>query len=235
MFLAPEQPAQQSLRPNHPKLRRTHFSQNLDVTGLSFVPPFVCLHGFGPESSAFRMALCRSPAYPPPAYFASELKVSTFRRVRFCYQIILSANWTILALVVVENILPALPLGAPVSLKISVSSGFMGSAKFARLRALKISARNCTLKFSEILRMGLFLKNERSRFTRPGPGMMFRPAFPLKLRHWGGVPMAFPLMLSPKTGSEVHIGAEAIGVKNEAGAIGTAKHSVFTYCLWLPG
>src|SRR6266853_3409269 len=49
MFLAPEQPAQQSLRPNHPKLRRTHFSQNLDVTGFSFVPPFVCLDAFGPE------------------------------------------------------------------------------------------------------------------------------------------------------------------------------------------
>src|SRR6267378_516963 len=146
------------------------------------------------------------------------------QRFRFYYQITLSANWTILALVVVEVRMPALSLRDPVSSKISVSSGFTGSAKFARLRTLKISARNCTLKFSEILRMGLFLKNERSRLTRPGPGMMFRPALPLKFRHWGAAPIAF----SPKIGSEVHIGAEAIGVKNEAGAVGTAKHSVLT-------
>src|SRR5712691_8357843 len=49
MCPAPEQPAQLNLRPNHPKLRRTLFSQNLDVTGLSFLPPFVCLYAFGPE------------------------------------------------------------------------------------------------------------------------------------------------------------------------------------------
>src|ERR1700730_5282579 len=103
---------------------------------------------------------------------------------------------------------PATALGAPVSSKISVLSGETGTPKFARLRMLKISARNCTLKLSEILRMGLFLKNERSRFTRPGPGMMFRPAFPLKLRHWGGVPIAFPFTLSPKIGSDVHLGVE---------------------------
>src|SRR5260370_42586876 len=52
MFPAPEQPGQQSLRPSHPKLRRTHFSQNLDVTGLSFVPPLVSLYVFGPEFKA---------------------------------------------------------------------------------------------------------------------------------------------------------------------------------------
>src|SRR5713101_855342 len=49
MFPAPEQPGQQSLRPTPPKLRRILFSQNLDVTGLSFVPPIVCLYAFGPE------------------------------------------------------------------------------------------------------------------------------------------------------------------------------------------
>src|SRR6266478_8877810 len=142
------------------------------------------------------------------------------QRFRFYYQITLSANWTILALVVVEVINPALSLRAPVSSKISVSSGFTGSAKFARLRTLKISARNCTLKFSEILRMALFLKNERSRFTRPGPGMMFRPAFPLKFKHWKSVES--PTALSPKRASELHIGVGP--VKNDAGAVGTAKH-----------
>src|SRR6266853_4611071 len=73
MFLAPEQPAQQSLRPNHPKLRRTHFSQNLDVTGFSFVPPFVCLDAFGPEFNVasrpdgvilLARLRCRSPDLP---------------------------------------------------------------------------------------------------------------------------------------------------------------------------
>src|ERR1700730_7733204 len=137
----------------------------------------------------------------------------------------LSANWTSLALVTVEVRMPALSLRTPDESKISVSSGFTGSPKFARLRTLKISARNCTLKVSEILRMGLFLKNERSRFTRPGPGMMFRPAFPLKLKHWGGTPAALPLTLSPKNlGSELHIGVGP--VKNDAGAVGTAKHAV---------
>src|SRR6266853_4030299 len=49
MFLVPEQDSRQSLRPSHPKLRRTHFSQNLDVTGLSFVPPFICLYALRPQ------------------------------------------------------------------------------------------------------------------------------------------------------------------------------------------
>src|SRR2546428_213799 len=49
MLLAPEQDSQQSWRPNHPKPRRTHFSQNLGVTGLSFVPPFICLSPSGCE------------------------------------------------------------------------------------------------------------------------------------------------------------------------------------------
>ena len=74
----------------------------------------------------------------------------------------------------------------------------------------------------------MFLKIEKSRLTRPGPGMMLRPALPLMLKHCGGVPKALPVTLSPKTGSEVHIGAEAVGVKKEAGAVGMAKHSVLT-------
>jgi len=38
---------------------------------------------------------------------------------------------------------------------------------------LKISARNCTLKFSEIRLMRLFLKTEKSKFVIPGPIKMF--------------------------------------------------------------
>src|SRR5947209_18480131 len=103
-----------------------------------------------------------------------------------------------------------------------VLSGVTGSAKLARLNRLKISARNCTLKFSEILRIGLFLKNERSRFTRPGPGMMFRPEFPLKFKHCRS--FESPTAFLPKTGSELHIGVGPLN--NDAGADGIAKQSV---------
>ena len=84
---------------------------------------------------------------------------------------------------------PAVPPGgandAPLESKMSVWSGVTGTAKLAWFRMLKISARNCTLKLSEILLIGLFLNSEKSRFVRPGPVRMLRPALPRRLIHTG--------------------------------------------------
>src|SRR3977135_1339276 len=43
---------------------------------------------------------------------------------------------------------------------------------------LKNSARNCTLKFSEMRRMRLFLNTETSNLDTPGPIIALRPKFP---------------------------------------------------------
>ena len=104
------------------------------------------------------------------------------------YQTIFNANWISLDVVVVEVNNPAAPVGAPVESKISVLSGLTGTAKLVRFKILKNSARNCTLKFSEILVMGLFLNTEKSRFDVPGPISILRPAFPRRLKHCGAVP-----------------------------------------------
>jgi len=55
------------------------------------------------------------------------------------------------AVVVVLDSKPSTPVGDPSDRKISVLSGVVGGAKLAWLRMLKISARNCKLKVSEIL------------------------------------------------------------------------------------
>src|SRR5260370_10087405 len=77
----------------------------------------------------------------------------------------------------------------PVASKMSVlaSVAVSGGAKFAWLRILNISTRNCTLKFSEILLMWLFLNTEKSKLVIPGPIMMLRPALPRRLKQSGGV------------------------------------------------
>jgi len=105
----------------------------------------------------------------------------------------------------------------PVESKMSVWSGVTGTAKLAWFRMLKNSARNCTLKLSEIFLMGTFLNMEKSRFDVPGPIRMLRPELPRRLKHWGGVPMA----LESKIGSELHIGVGP--AKNDAGAVGIAN------------
>src|SRR6266478_1454034 len=82
-------------------------------------------------------------------------------------------------------------VGAPVELKMSVvglSPDPDGEAKLGRFKILKTSTRNCALKFSEIRLMKLFLNSEKSRFVRPGPTMMLRPALPRRLKHCGKVP-----------------------------------------------
>jgi len=97
----------------------------------------------------------------------------TRSRLRFRYQITLIANCTSLALVVVDFNAPACHCQGGSTCTFVIENirivGIYGQRKVCAIRTLKISARNCTLKFSEILRMGLFLKNERSRFTSPLP------------------------------------------------------------------
>src|ERR1700676_2358381 len=103
----------------------------------------------------------------------------------------------------------------------SVLSGVTGTEKLAWFRTLKNSARNCTLKFSEILRMRLFLKIDTSRFVSPGPIRILRPALPRRLKHCGyetgtGLPDA----------STYGVGLQFAVQKAILGAEGTVKHSV---------
>jgi|ERR1700682_1257879 hypothetical protein len=101
------------------------------------------------------------------------------------YQIALTANWIWRDVVVVDLRRPATPVGEPEESKMSVLSGETGTAKLAWFRMLKNSARNWMLKFSEIFLIALFLNMEKSRFTRPGPVNMLRPALPRRLKHCG--------------------------------------------------
>src|SRR5260370_24391418 len=81
---------------------------------------------------------------------------------------------------------PATPVSAPVPSKMSVLSGVMGGAKLGWLRRLKISARNWTLKFSEILLMWLFLNTEKSNPVMPGLIKILRPALPRRVKQARG-------------------------------------------------
>src|ERR1700674_4204545 len=97
-------------------------------------------------------------------------------------------------------------------------SGVFGTEKFARFKILKNSARNCTLKSSEIRLTWLFLNTEKSRFAVPGPIRILRPALPLRLKHCGkGTP------LGPVPGG---IGSHLAIQKAILGALGIAKHWV---------
>src|SRR5713226_10133974 len=64
----------------------------------------------------------------------------------------------------------------------------VGEEKFARLNTLKNSARNWTLKFSEMLRTGLFLKREKSKFDSPGPITALRPRLPRRFAQVPAMP-----------------------------------------------
>src|SRR3984893_12837342 len=137
------------------------------------------------------------------------------------YQMIFSANWISLAVVVVEVSNPATPVGAPVESKMSVLSGVTGTAKFAWFKMLKISARNCTLNDSDILLTGLFLNTEKSRFIVPGPVKIFRPALPRRLKHCGyGTVTGLPSESVNGCGSQLAL------QKSIFGADGIAKHWV---------
>src|SRR5207245_11490320 len=127
------------------------------------------------------------------------------------YQIIFTANCTSRAVVVVLDSKPATSLTEPVESKISLLSGVVGGAKLAWFIMLKISARNCTLKFSEILLMWLFLNTEKSKFVMPGPIKIFRPALPRRLKHCSELE-------SPPTHFDVR--------KARSGAVGIGRHCV---------
>jgi len=124
--------------------------------------------------------------------------------------------------VVVDFSKPATPVGVPVESKMSVLSGVTGTAKLARFSALKISARNCTLKLSEILFTTLFLNTERSRFEVPGPIRMLRPPLPRRLKHASGERLV-PAIGPPSVGGA---GSQLFDQKVGSGAVGTAKHWV---------
>src|SRR6266404_4389732 len=107
----------------------------------------------------------------------------------------------------------------------SLLSGTVGGAKLGWFMMLNISTRNCTLKFSEIRLMLLFLKTEKSKLVMPGPIKMLRPALPRRLKHCrlGGVAVRSPP-------------CQLFAVKNAAsGAVGMAKHSVLIYLFRFPG
>src|ERR1700674_1323283 len=71
-----------------------------------------------------------------------------------------------------------------------------GEAKLARLNTLKNSARNWTVKSSEMVRIRLFLNKEKSRFDIPGPISELRPRLPRRFAqvpgNWGFASVPFP-------------------------------------------
>src|SRR6266436_795144 len=126
-------------------------------------------------------------------------------------------------MVVLSNA-PAMPLEAPVPSKMSVlPSPGPGGAKLAWFMMLKISMRNCTLKFSEMRFIRLFLNTEKSRLVMPGPTRMLRPALPRRLKHArgdkGGA-LGSP-MGTPRLGGA---GSQFAFQKAASGAVGMAKH-----------
>src|SRR5258708_5912363 len=84
---------------------------------------------------------------------------------------------------------------------------------------LNISARNCTLKFSEIFLMRLFLKTEKSRLVMPGPIKLLRPALPRRLKHCKEAGLIGP-------GALGGVGSQFALQNAGSGAVGTAKHWV---------
>src|SRR3977135_2319736 len=59
----------------------------------------------------------------------------------------------------------------------------LGVLKLARLRRLKISARNCRFRLSK---MRVSFSTEKSQVARPGPLYVSRPTFPKKPLLFGG-------------------------------------------------
>src|SRR3984893_6982364 len=132
---------------------------------------------------------------------------------------ILSANCISLAVVVVELSKPETPVGVPGESKMSVLSGETGTAKFAWFKMLKTSARNCTLKDSDIFLTWLFLNTEKSRFIVPGPVRMLRPALPRRLKHCGyGTVTGLPAESVNGCGSQLAVQKAILGAE------GMAKH-----------
>src|SRR4029077_10369502 len=88
----------------------------------------------------------------------------------------------------VLSIRPAPLTGFPTTSKMTLLS--TGGFKLIRLAQLKHSMRNCKIEASERVLMGMFLNNEKSRETSPGPMSEFRPASPYCVLGLGGVKQA---------------------------------------------
>src|SRR6202022_2050248 len=99
---------------------------------------------------------------------------------------------------------------------------------------LKNSARNCTLKPSEIFLIDRFLNTEKSKFVVPGPVKRLRPAFPRRLKQSRGLALNWGAVgsLGCAFGGD---GSQLFNQKLLSGAAGTVKHSVLTYLLGFPG
>src|SRR5205807_8059347 len=105
------------------------------------------------------------------------------------------------------------------------NTAVISKAKFARFRTLKNSARNCTLKLSEILLIELFLNSEKSRFIRPGLVKMLRPELPRRLKHCRGAALNGGALgsLGWALGG---CGSQFAFQNAKSGAVDTAKHWV---------
>src|ERR1700730_6703251 len=169
------------------------------------------------------MVVKQSPVSKNRVVFRTFIKTSVNshdRMRRTHYQASLIANCISRAGVVVEVSLPAIPCkSAPVESKMVTLSGVTGTAKFARFKILKNSARNCTVKFSEIRLIELFLNTEKSRFAVPGPIRMLRPALPRRLKHCGyGTVTGLPAESVNGCGSQLAVQKAILGAE------GMAKH-----------
>src|SRR5712692_8130503 len=93
---------------------------------------------------------------------------------------------------------------------------------------LKNSARNCTLKVSEILGTWVFLNTEKSTVLSPGPYKLFRPGLPTRFAQVPAIPglPAGLAALGVRAPKDPHWAAIA-GV-----ASGRAKHCALRY--WTP-
>src|SRR5215469_4692279 len=137
----------------------------------------------------------------------------------------LRANCICRSGIVVLTRTPARLLGAPVPSKMSVlPSPTWGGAKFGWFRMLNISIRNCTLKFSEMRLMRLFLNREKSRLVIPGPIRLLRPELPRRLKHCGEVASTggTPEGVWALGGAGSQFAAQVAG----SGQVGTVRHWV---------
>src|SRR5512137_1045172 len=90
---------------------------------------------------------------------------------------------------------------------------------------LKNSARNWTLKLSEIFGTLVSLITEKSISTNPGPMTVLRPRFPNRLKHVRGeAPAGIGIVV-------VSHPSGAVALKNAAfGATALMKHAGLMYC-----
>lgn len=113
----------------------------------------------------------RIAAARPNAIFARRLRAPSPAYNSICdtpaYQVAFTENCSWREVVLVKVIAPANGIGFPRESMMARLS--LGDVKFAWLMMLKKSARNWVLNASEIRGMGMFLDNELSSPTNPGP------------------------------------------------------------------